>query len=288
MKLSCVTVCVNYSDFLCWSLLSNRSLFDEWIVVSDNDKQVKQMCSYYGATYVEASLWEDGKFLKYKGINEGIKALRHKDWVLFLDADIILPPVTKRVLQNIQLEKNNLYGIDRINITGIENWISYVNNPNLIQNNWLVDLSKHEVGSRICHYYGNGETNEFSGWKPLGFFQLAHYSKAKTYPQECDGADHCDVVFANQWERNIRILIPEIVGVHLESVDNTWGLNWKGRKSSPFNYPPVDTTPVPIPNPLVPTPWVNPYNPYPTPQPPYKIGDFPPFNNDITITYGKD
>ena len=252
MKLSAITVCVNYSDFLCWALPFNRFLFDEWIIVSDGDPKIKQMCSVYGATYVEANIWEEGKLLKYKAINEGIQKLKHKDWILFLDADIILPHVTKRVLQELKLDKNNLYGIDRCNILGLESWIDYVNNPDLIQNNWLMDLSKKEVGSRICHYYGTEDIPGFTGWKPLGFFQLAHYSKAKHYPMECTGADHCDIVFANKWERSARVLIPEIVAIHIESENSTWGINWKGRKSAPFALKPnPEPSPIcnPIPNP---------------------------------------
>lgn len=51
MKLECVVVCVDYSDFLNWTLPFNRQLFDKMIVVTaPHDTRTQQICEKW---YVE-------------------------------------------------------------------------------------------------------------------------------------------------------------------------------------------------------------------------------------------
>jgi hypothetical protein len=69
-------------------------------------------------------------------------------------------------------------------------------------------------------------------WHPQG-------SGVKNYPTDSSGADRTDMVFAKKWARDKRELIPEIVGVHLDSENATmtsWGKNWNGRKTAQFGY----------------------------------------------------
>ncbi len=240
MNLTAISVCVNYSDFFAWTSLANKGLFSKWIIVTDTkDFKTKNIALSQGYTVVQTDVFYEGDtFKKFNGINAGLEK-SSTDWVLFLDVDIALPHITKRVLDSLKLDKECLYGIDRINLKSFEQWFNYCNNPSLILDNWLMNLSEYEVGARISHYYGQqGENGKFTGWKPLGFFQLAHKSQFKEYPSNCVGADHCDLVFANQWSREKRILIPEIVGIHLESHDAKWGSNWQGRSTS--NYSPIE------------------------------------------------
>jgi glycosyltransferase involved in cell wall biosynthesis len=102
MKPIAVTVSVNYADFLSIILPQNIHLFKEWIIITDKkDKKTQQLCEYYGVKLIKTDVfYEDGaKFNKWKGINEGLKKIRKKEeeWILFLDSDIVLPPITKRV-----------------------------------------------------------------------------------------------------------------------------------------------------------------------------------------------
>lgn len=235
MNITAISVCVNYSDFFAWSALANRGLFSKWIIVTDTkDVKTKAIANHYGYQCIQTDVfYEDGKFKKFKGINVGLEKAG-KEWVVFLDSDILLPPLTKRVFESLTFDKEHLYGIDRVNYTSFEQWFNYCNSPNLIIDNWLMTSAGGEFGSRINHYYGQqGENGKFGGWKPLGFFQMAHKSQFTEYPSDCKGADHCDIVFANQWEREKRTLIPEIMAIHLES-EQKWGINWQGRKSARF------------------------------------------------------
>lgn len=239
MQISAISVCVNYSDFAAWSIMANKDLFSKWIIVTDTkDELTKQLCSYHGVQCIQTDIfYEDGSFKKFKGINEALKKVGNNEWVVFIDIDMVLPPHTKRVFSELEFDKKCIYGIDRVNCNGIQSWIKFVNNPRLIIDSWLLTPSGMNLGSRIIHLYGQrGDNGKFGGYKPLGFFQMCHTSQFSKYPDECKGADHCDIVFANLWSRSQRTLIPEILGVHLESEDNKWGSNWNGRLTAPFMY----------------------------------------------------
>jgi len=241
MKVQAISVCVNYSDFFTWSAINNKNLFDKWIIVTDTkDSKTKMVCEYHGIFCLQTDIfYKNAIFNKYAGIVEALNYVDDDAFILFLDSDIILPPLTKRAFEQLEFRKDTLYGIDRLNCKGIAKWVDFCNKPNLIIGNWLLtDAGGMQFGSRINHYYGQqGENGRFSGWKPLGFFQLAHRSAFDTYPSNSQGADHCDILFANKFSRSKRVHIPEIMGIHLESDDNGKGVNWYGRKSAAFLFP---------------------------------------------------
>jgi len=237
MKPIAITVCVNYSDFLAWSALINQNLFKKWYICTvKEDKATIDICHTYGLTPVFCDFNDNGKFNKFKGINKALELIKENDWVLFLDSDILFPPITKRVFSEMSWNKQNLYGCDRVNFNNMPELLKYIDNPNkLIKDNWLVDLDNLSVGARICHYYGQqGDGGKFDGWNPLGFFQMAHMDYFEKYPfTEKNGFDHCDLLFSKMWHRSRRILIPEIIAIHIAS-ERVWGQNWDGRKSKDF------------------------------------------------------
>jgi hypothetical protein len=243
MNLQVIMVSVNYADFLCHVLEENKNLFNKWVIVTDTkDQKTKELCEKYAKHNViclqtDVFYANGAKFNKFAGINEGLKLIDQDAWTLFLDSDIVLHPHTRRVLENLNLNKEFLYGIDRANCKGRENWETYKKKRNLIHNNWLMamDHSIFEFGARLIHLYGHeGDNGKFAGWNPLGFFQLAHRSAFKEYPQNSQGADHCDIVFARLWSRDKRQLIPEILAIHIESKFAVKATNWYGRVSLPF------------------------------------------------------
>lgn len=237
-KIYGVTVSVNYSDYFSWVIPYNKPHLENWIIVTDTkDKATKQLCDYHNLTCIQTDVfYENGAtFNKFAGINVGLEKVKKNNWVCFLDSDIALPSITTRVLNHVKLSKTALYGCDRLNVKGANKWIDHVNNPKTITGNWLINSGDLELGSRIVHYYGQKEDNgRFGGWKPLGYFQLAHNSRFDHYPSKADGADHCDIMFANMYPREKRIFIPEFFVLHLESEDAKFGSNWKKRQTSEF------------------------------------------------------
>lgn len=235
-NLTTIIVSVNYADYLKYTLPVNKKILGDIIVVTDyKDEATVALCEKHKVYYIRTnSFYDNGGFNKYAGINEALKYAGQNDWILFLDADIALHPLTKRVLTELDFDKTKLYGIDRLNCSGLEQWM-LLDFDRIVIDNWLMTPGSLELGARINHYYGQwGDNGKYGGWKPLGFFQLAHRSQFKRYPENSKNADHCDIVFANQYDRYKRELIPEIIAVHLESPGSKWGDNWGGRTSLNF------------------------------------------------------
>lgn len=229
-----IIICVNYSDFLAFTLPSTRTVFNKLVVVTDtSDKKTKALCDYYNVTCVQTDVfYENGEaFNKGKGINEGLKELSLRGWVVHLDADMYLPPRTRSILDNIPLDPKKIYGCDRIMCPSFEEWIDYMCSPGPIQDSWVyIHLNRFKIGVRIAEY-----CNENSGYEPIGFFQMWNpsVSDVKTYPTTHGAADRTDVIFCKKWPRTLRELLPELVLIHLSS-SNKMGCNWQGRKSPQF------------------------------------------------------
>lgn len=241
MKLHAITVSVQYDDFLLYALEENYKLFDRWIIVTDSkDKATQDLVLQYADKNVQLvitdSFYDDGaSFNKYNGIVEGLKYVDPDAWILFIDSDIICHYEMRRTLEHISLDESCLYGIDRINCQGIKQWNIYQEGKGMLKENWLLHTEGLELGARLVHHYGHeGENGRFEGWRPLGFFQLAHRSAFDTYPTDSLCADHCDLQFARLWPRSKRIMIPELFVVHLESEHAGKAVNWWGRKSQRF------------------------------------------------------
>jgi len=235
MKLECVVVCINYSDFLKVTLPANKFYFDQIVVVTDTkDIDTKKVCEFYNVKCIQTDIFYrdgTGKPNKALGINEGLKHLSKKGWVLQMDADIWLPPLTREILQEYPLEEDSIYGIDRMMCNSYEDWIDFIYNTDKpIHEGWIyLHLHHFPIGQRITQYHGEG-------YMPIGFFQLWHPqgSNVFTYPEEHAAFDRTDVLHLKQFPRVKRRFIPELVCVHLASEDHAMGQNWQGRTTSSF------------------------------------------------------
>ena len=238
MYLEGVIVSVGYDDFLAHTLVSNRSQFDRLIVVtSKSDTATKKLCEHLNVECLQTDIfYEDGAvFNKGKGINAGLDKLSRKGWVIHLDADIYLPPMTRNILERIDLDPEFIYGVDRMMCPTYEAWQNFVSNPRPIHEGWIyVHPTIFPMGVRIAEYMN-------TGWEPIGFFQMwnPNGSNVHKYPDEHGEADRTDVQFCKKWPRNRRALIPEIITIHLDSEDldlKEMGKNWKGRKTKKFTF----------------------------------------------------
>lgn len=238
MYLEAVVVCVNYSDFLSHTLPYNKSMFNHMVVVTTpEDKGTQDVCQFYNVQCLITDVFtENGDpFNKAKGINFGLQHLSKKGWVVHLDADIYLPPLTRGILERIELDPKNLYGVDRMMCPNYEEWIKFMSYPRQTHTGWVyIHPTVFPMGVRIGEYMSKG-------YEPIGFFQLWNPSGSNVfeYPEEHGAADRTDVLFAKKWKRKDRILIPEIIAIHLDSEDATvkeMGKNWRGRKTPLFGY----------------------------------------------------
>lgn len=233
MKLECVTICVNYGDFLS-SIVSNRTLFNKWIVVTDlHDIHTKSVCDFYMIECIQTDIfYRNGGFDKASGINLAIKQLSSDAWILHMDADIFLPPITRFILNNLKLDPTCIYGIDRYYVKSFYDWNKYITNPTPIYDRgFLLHMAHFEVGARLVHYWTKGES-----YCPIGFFQLWKplESGVLTYPEEFHTIHQTDILLAHKFPQENRRLIPDLICFHLESEAVKMGENWNGRKTKYF------------------------------------------------------
>lgn len=236
MYLKGVIVCVNYSDFLAHTLPHNKNQFNNLVVVTDTeDHKTKELCDYYHVRCLQTNIFYDNnnEFNKGAAINYGLQNLELKDWVIHLDADIFLPPLTRTILENLPLQGEKIYGIDRLMCSGYTQWMEYLNSPKKIQEGWIyIHLNAFPIGVRVAEYM-----NKNGGYEPIGYFQLWNPkgSGVCDYPTEHDFCDRTDVLHCKKFKRENRELLPELVCIHLDSEELVeMGKNWKGRKTKLF------------------------------------------------------
>lgn len=106
-----VTVCVNYSHFLKIAI-SNKNHFDKWFIVTTReDLKTIKLCKEHNleCIYTE-KLHENGdRFNKGKAINDGLKAMERKDWIIHIDADTVLPDNFRDIFLYNKMEKKMIY-----------------------------------------------------------------------------------------------------------------------------------------------------------------------------------
>jgi hypothetical protein len=242
-RLEAVTVCVDYADFLAETLPHNVRHFDDYVVVTrQDDRATQQLCRELGVECRVTDLmhFEGDAFAKARAIDYGLAYLRRDDWVVHLDADIWLPPMTRQWIDWAQPDPDCIYGIDRMNCVGYDAWQKFIDQPMKRQHQHTHHCLTHPpfdvahglpfpMGSRIS-------LRQYGGFVPIGFFQMWHGGRHpdRRYPLRQGSAEHTDVLHALQWPAAKRRMLPEIIAVHLESEKGTMGANWKGRSTKPF------------------------------------------------------
>lgn len=233
-KLEAVIVCDRYHDFLRNTLPHNKYLFDKLVVVTSfEDKETQRVCEFNHVQCIRTDVMESRKdhFRKGMGINIGLAALDGDGWVVHLDADILLPPQTRILLERAALDPAMIFGIDRFIIKGVRAWHRFNEDlPLQHECDAYVHLNAFPLGTRVM-------SAAAGGYIPIGFFQLwnPQVSGVTRYPEGHTTAGREDMLLAKGWPRSKRGFIPEIVGYHLESDDSQMSSNWSGRKTAPFS-----------------------------------------------------
>jgi hypothetical protein len=239
MIIECVITCVNYGDFLSASLPFNRHVFDHLVVVTTpEDAQTQHICRHYDVHCLVTDAFGAGgdQFNKGRAINAGLAQLKRTGWLVHMDADIVLPPKARELLLGVPLDPLTIYGIDRVNCKSYFQWSRFLRLPSVQHElDVFVHSGPFKVGTRIAK-------SEYQGFIPVGFFQLWHGPSYpdRRYPEYHADAARGDMLFAVQWPRLKRQLLPELFAIHLESERVAMGANWKGRITRPFGPTPLD------------------------------------------------
>lgn len=230
-----VTVSVGCGDFLAHTLPLNMHHFDRIVVVTEpQDKDTINVCDHYGVKYVATNKFQPGvhTFCKGLGINEGLKILDRKAWMVHLDSDIILPPHFRRTLARMDLDTSYIFGMDRFEFKSYDEWQRFHGKPvpQVGGNGMMVDMQHtgRPLGTRVMFDFAGG-------YAPIGYFQMWHAdSGVFKYQEGHTDAGREDSHFAIQWPRMKRMLLPEFIACHLESENAPMSVNWKGRETKPF------------------------------------------------------
>jgi hypothetical protein len=251
VKIEAVTVCVGYAGELAESIPFNLPQLDRWLIVTDHrDDATKEVCRQHNLEFLATDDFYRGgaRFDKARGVDRGLQLLAHNDWVLHVDADIVLPPHTRHTLRAANLDPLTLYGCDRVMVRGWERW------RQLRDSGFLHRFSRSHHFN-VC-FPGNFDVGArwadlHQGYVPIGFFQLFHRDatmrngvRTRRYSNwgHSDAA-RTDVQFGLLWDRGRRQLVPELVVLHLESEPAAVGANWSGRTTRPFGPPAAATPP---------------------------------------------
>jgi hypothetical protein len=240
MHIDGVTVCLDYSDFLAETLPLNIRQCDRFVVVTaPEDLATQRVCDFYNVDVVLTDVFQSrwGEFHKAKGINAGLDWLAadagFAGWVLHLDADIVLAPRTKTLLDHANLPKDVLHGADRVSVPNAQAWAAFKALPVSQHDGYHVSLEPFKVMPRFNAWH-------LGGYAPPGYFQLwhPHTTGVTRYPDEHSNGDKTDVLHCAQWERARRALLPEVYVYHLESEPAEQGTNWGGRVTKRFGAEP--------------------------------------------------
>ena len=237
MRIEAVTVCVDYADFLECTLPSIRAAVDDLVVVTaPADSRTRELCRREEARAVVTTAMHDHgrRFSLGAAVDAGLRALPLTDWALVIDADIVLPRQTHRTLQYLQLDRSKIYGIDRVHCRGWYAAARFTTTPRTVRTAEVLYLRDFPIGARIS-------PPEHDGYLPCGYFQLwnAGATGYRDYPIHPAGNDPggSDMLHSARFPRQYRELIPELVGIQLETdgPDDPVGVNWAGRKTAEFS-----------------------------------------------------
>jgi hypothetical protein len=231
VKLEAVIVCKDYSDFLEHTLPTNVEHFDRLVVVTHpDDKKTQHLCTKFGVDFVDTMEMHDSgdKFNKGRAINLGLSHLRHEGWLFHLDADVLLPHKFRQMIAHQVLDPLCIYGADRLNVANYEHWMEHRHKtvPQHQYRYMVTPPKEFPIASRLLH-------QEY-GYCPIGYFQMWHSTAHRKYPIVSGSAEQDDVLFAVQWPRHRRVLLPQFFVYHLESEQAKMGANWQGRTTKPF------------------------------------------------------
>jgi len=172
-RLEAVTVSVGYGDFLAETAKHNAHIFDRWLIITtEKDIETREVCRRFS---LPTLLTEDGTlhgdFSKGRLIERGMQHLCSDGWRVHMDADIALPARTRQMLEAAQLQKQKVYGVDRVMCRSYEDWLK------LVASGYL-QHGQHDFHNRLRWPEGcqpGARWVDFTfGYVPIGFFQMWH------------------------------------------------------------------------------------------------------------------
>jgi GR25 family glycosyltransferase involved in LPS biosynthesis len=178
-ELDLILVSVDYNEYLEKVLFHNTKLFNNITVITHpDDIFCHSLCEKFNVNCItDDSLYKNGTINKSLGINKAIKSLTYPDWILIVDADII---INKKIdIENLNIRK--LYTSSRYICDNMNNYYRWRNGE--------IDIK--EIG-------------KLEADRGIGFFQLFNYSQKKSYPDSNYGryseSTWSDLIFKSEFK----------------------------------------------------------------------------------------
>lgn len=188
MRLSYVTVCVNYLDYLRCAHHHNIGQFDDYVIVTTTeDKDTlawTQAHKEVMPVYTDALYRNGAVFNKGLALTEGLNALKSicdPEWVAIMDADTFVPPDWRDQLKRVNLDKEWMYGARRVLLP---TWADY-------ERLWTDDLNTFEIPKGLGYGY-----LQLFHWQSQTF--QARLATGESYPSGRDCTE-VDWKFRNYW-----------------------------------------------------------------------------------------
>ena len=213
-RIIAITVSTNYDDLLQIIIPQNYKFFYKWYIIThkNDNKTIDVIKNFnfdniiilYYDFYANGATFNKGGAIKYCQ-EKIIPNLEYKENILLLDSDIFLPNNFLKIINNIEIKNDILYGTyKRLD------YYSYYN----LRNN-IVDF-----------YYP--WSNHF-----LGYFQLYKYNETFLY-DDSEDCRICDFHFQKNFKNGITI--PRLVVAHLGK-DNKHFLGRKNKDDFMLDTP---------------------------------------------------
>ena len=234
-RIDAVLVCVGYADYLRVTLPWNRRNFERVVVATTpSDRETQKVCADLNAECVQSgSLHHDGApFNKGRLLNDAYAELEDPEWVLILDADVLLPMDWRGQIEQLILNPGCIHHTRRLE-TGDQH-----------RNRAVHALATS--GAKWKRAYGNVPLElVYDVGETAGFFQLVNARaesllKHKTfYPVEYPTAGKSDVIFGARWPKRKRLNLPfpAFDVFHFPHGPARNARNWKGRTSPRISAP---------------------------------------------------
>jgi hypothetical protein len=199
----CITVCINYADYLAETLKQNRKFFKNYyLVTEESDIQTIALGKEHNChVLITTRKNEDGAKFNKSGMIHDAQKIAHwtypYEWICLLDADVLLPDSFKSVNLS-SLKKDYIYGIERRNY----------------------DTRTDYLEDRVSSVEKIEASNENSIY---GYFQL-YWIKRMYYQRWSQDCSKCDDIFMKRFIKRVQLT----GGIYCSHFGLTCK-NWEGR-----------------------------------------------------------
>jgi hypothetical protein len=125
-KIKTVICSINYCDLLKETLSQNvKELFDISIITDLKDQETKDLCMEFNVKCYQTDLFyiNNSKFNRGMVLNAFLNKFKNElDWVLLLDADIVVPKDFEKLFFDLSPDINVMYGCRRYDVQEYQDW----------------------------------------------------------------------------------------------------------------------------------------------------------------------